>query len=60
MYAVAAGFASLSVIILDMTGNLQSMPNMMKGLAIFGKLGVTASLSLIAINTVEMYPTVIR
>ncbi|XP_071106076.1 solute carrier family 22 member 4-like isoform X1 [Haliotis cracherodii] len=60
LYAVASGFASLSIIVLDMTGNLQSMPNMMKGLAIFGKLGVTATLSIITISAVEMFPTVIR
>ncbi|XP_055955018.1 organic cation/carnitine transporter 2 [Patella vulgata] len=60
LYAVASGFALLSVMILHMTGNLQSIPTMVTGLCMFGKLGVTASFSLISVMAIEMYPTVIR
>ncbi|ESP03888.1 hypothetical protein LOTGIDRAFT_64233, partial [Lottia gigantea] len=60
LYSVASGFALLSVMILHMTGNLQSIPTLVTGLCLFGKLGVTASFSLIAVIAVETYPTVIR
>ncbi|XP_041364190.1 solute carrier family 22 member 15-like [Gigantopelta aegis] len=60
LYAVASGLILFSMIVLHMTGNLQSMPSMVQGMALFGKLGVTASISLIAISALEMYPTVIR
>ncbi|XP_012935982.1 solute carrier family 22 member 5 [Aplysia californica] len=36
------------------------MPSLVTGLALFGKIGVTASFSLIFLIAIEMYPTVTR
>ena len=60
LYAVASGLALLSVLVLHMTGNLSNMPSMLTGMAVFGKIGVTASLGLVFTIAVEMYPTVVR
>ncbi|BFZ03121.1 hypothetical protein BsWGS_06160 [Bradybaena similaris] len=60
LYAVASGFALLSILILHITGNVDFLPSLVTGLALFGKIGVTASLSLILLIATEMYPTVTR
>ncbi|GFO44627.1 solute carrier family 22 member 4 [Plakobranchus ocellatus] len=36
------------------------MPSLVTGLSLFGKIGVTASFSLIFLVAIEMYPTVTR
>ncbi|KAI8796804.1 solute carrier family 22 member 4, partial [Biomphalaria glabrata] len=60
LYSVASGFALLSVLILHVTGNVGQMPSLVTGLALFGKIGVTASLSLIFLIAIETFPTVTR
>ncbi|KAL8624161.1 hypothetical protein ACOMHN_020211 [Nucella lapillus] len=60
LYAVASGLALVSVLVLHVTGNLTHMSSMLTGMAVFGKIGVTASMGLIFVLAVEMYPTVVR
>ncbi|BFZ17520.1 hypothetical protein BsWGS_20559 [Bradybaena similaris] len=60
LYSVASGFALLSVLILHITGNVDVLPSLVIGLALFGKIGVTASMAIIFIVATEMYPTVTR
>ncbi|XP_070180009.1 solute carrier family 22 member 15-like [Littorina saxatilis] len=60
LYAVASGLVLLSVLVLHMTGNLSQVPSMLTGMAVFGKIGVSASLGLVFVIAVEMYPTVVR
>lgn len=60
LYSLASGFALLSVLILHITGNVDVLPSLVMGLALFGKIGVTASMAIIFIVATEMYPTVTR
>ena len=60
LYAMSSGFISICIIVLHVTNESDIDGSMIKALAFFTKLGVTTSLTLINLITLEIYPTVIR
>ena len=60
LYAMSSGFISICIIVLHVTNESDIDESMVNALAFFTKLGVTTSLTLINLITLEIYPTVIR
>ncbi|XP_021365467.1 solute carrier family 22 member 4-like [Mizuhopecten yessoensis] len=60
LYGTSSGFALMCIIVLHITNNLDKDEQMVTSISVFGKLGVTASIALTGLVTIETYPTAIR
>ncbi|KAK3601878.1 hypothetical protein CHS0354_041811 [Potamilus streckersoni] len=60
LYSVSSGCVACCILVLYFTSEFKIIPGMVTTLGFFSKLGVTATLSLACLITLEMYPTVVR
>ena len=59
LYAMSTGLVSACVLVLHVTNDVIDQ-QMVTWLAFFANLGVTATMTLLAVVTLETFPTVIR
>lgn len=60
LYAVSCAFTLSCILVINLTKAMNTQVDMMLGITIFGKLGVTSTIVLILLVTLEVYPTSIR
>lgn len=60
LYAVSCAFTLSCILVINLTKAMNTKVDMMLGITIFGKLGVTSTIVLILLVTLEVYPTSIR
>lgn len=60
LYSVSCGFTLSCILVIHVIKAMNTNVDMMLGITIFGKLGVTSTIFLILLVTLEVYPTSIR
>ncbi|XP_048764476.1 solute carrier family 22 member 15-like [Ostrea edulis] len=60
LYSVSCGFTLSCILVIHVIKAMNTNVDMMLGITIFGKLGVTSTIVLILLVTLEVYPTSIR
>ncbi|XP_022317046.2 solute carrier family 22 member 1-like isoform X1 [Crassostrea virginica] len=60
LYSVSCAFTLSCILVIHLIKTMNTKVDMMLGITIFGKLGVTSTIVLILLVTLEVYPTSIR